>query len=132
MDEAMIVAGLGYRSHTNALALVRAVETALADCHLGPLDLDAIAAAPIKAGDPVLREAAALLAVPLLAPEASAMRRLEPMLLTRSPHSLRHAGTPSASEAAALAGAGDNARLLGPRIVLAGVTCAIAMGGGSR
>ncbi|RUW67014.1 cobalamin biosynthesis protein, partial [Mesorhizobium sp. M1E.F.Ca.ET.063.01.1.1] len=42
-----------------------------------------------------------------------------------------HAGTPSVSEASALAAAGKDAKLLGPRTVLGPVTCAIALGGGT-
>ena len=48
-------------------------------------------------------------------------------VLTRSAASLAAAGTGSAAEAAALAAAGPGARLLGPRIVLGPVTCAIAI-----
>ena len=47
--------------------------------------------------------------------------------LTASPLSLAVAGTPSVSEAAALAAAGPSAKLLGPRTVFGPVTCAIAM-----
>jgi cobalt-precorrin 5A hydrolase len=43
--------------------------------------------------------------------------------------SQRLAGTPSVSEAAALAVAGAGAKLLGPRTVLGPVTCAIAISG---
>jgi len=39
------------------------------------------------------------------------------------------AGVPSVSETAALAAAGEGVRLLGPRIVVGPVTCAIAISG---
>jgi cobalt-precorrin 5A hydrolase len=52
--------------------------------------------------------------------------------LSHSDASLSLAGTPSVSEAAALAAAGDGARLAGPRIVVGPVTCAIAFGGGEQ
>jgi cobalt-precorrin 5A hydrolase len=45
---------------------------------------------------------------------------------THSELSQTVAGVPSVSEAAALAAAGDGARLLGPRIVVGPVTCALA------
>ncbi len=51
-----------------------------------------------------------------------------PGMLTRSAASLAATGTGSASEAAALAAAGPGARLLGPRLVLGPVTCALAEG----
>jgi cobalt-precorrin 5A hydrolase len=49
--------------------------------------------------------------------------------LTRSEFSQAVAGTPSVSEAAALAAAGADARLLGPRIAVGPVTCALAITG---
>jgi hypothetical protein len=49
--------------------------------------------------------------------------------LTRSALSQSVAGTPSVSETAALAVAGDGARLAGPRTIVGPVTCAIAFGG---
>ncbi|PDQ17327.1 cobalamin biosynthesis protein CbiG [Mesorhizobium sanjuanii] len=50
-------------------------------------------------------------------------------LLSHSGLSQDLAGTPSVSEASALAAAGAGAKLLGPRTVLGRVTCAIAIGG---
>ena len=49
--------------------------------------------------------------------------------LSHSDLSQKVAGTPSVSEAAALAAAGEGARLAGPRIVVGPATCAIAFGG---
>jgi cobalt-precorrin 5A hydrolase len=49
--------------------------------------------------------------------------------LTHSARSQVIAGTPSVSEAAALAAAGEGSRLLGPRIVVGPVTCALATSG---
>ncbi|WP_204349170.1 cobalamin biosynthesis protein, partial [Klebsiella pneumoniae] len=51
--------------------------------------------------------------------------------LTRSEISLAIAGSSSVSESAALAAAGEGARLLGPRIIVGAVTCAIATSGAS-
>jgi cobalt-precorrin 5A hydrolase len=42
---------------------------------------------------------------------------------------LQATGTPSISETAALAAAGQHATLLGPRIAVGPVTCAIAVAG---
>ncbi|WP_245429794.1 cobalamin biosynthesis protein [Mesorhizobium sp. WSM3859] len=50
-------------------------------------------------------------------------------LLSHSDLSQSRAGTPSVSEASALAVAGAGARLLGPRTVVGPVTCAIAISG---
>ncbi len=49
--------------------------------------------------------------------------------LTHSKRSPPRAGVPSVSEAAALVAAGEGARLLGPRIVVGPVTCALAISG---
>jgi cobalt-precorrin 5A hydrolase len=49
--------------------------------------------------------------------------------LTHSARSQAVAGIPSVSEAAALAAVGEGARLLGPRIVVGPVTCALATSG---
>jgi cobalt-precorrin 5A hydrolase len=50
-------------------------------------------------------------------------------MLTHSELSQARAGVPSVSEAAALAAAGAGARLLGPRIAVGPVTCALAISG---
>ncbi|TGV74743.1 cobalamin biosynthesis protein, partial [Mesorhizobium sp. M00.F.Ca.ET.158.01.1.1] len=52
-----------------------------------------------------------------------------PRTLSSSSLSRDLAGTPSVSEASALAVAGKGASLLGPRTVLGAVTCAIAISG---
>jgi cobalt-precorrin 5A hydrolase len=53
-------------------------------------------------------------------------------LLSHSDLSQAQAGTPSVSEASALAAAGKDAKLLGSRTVVGPVTCAIALGGGAE
>ncbi|MBA3448684.1 MAG: cobalamin biosynthesis protein, partial [Pseudaminobacter sp.] len=71
-----------------------------------------------------------------LCPPHSENNRAEPIpaelsaeTLSYSDLSLALAGTPSVSETAALAAAGQGARLLGPRLVLGSVTCALATNG---
>ncbi len=56
----------------------------------------------------------------------------EASLLSHSGLSQDLAGTPSVSEASALAVAGSGAKLLGPRTVVGPVTCAIAISGGAE
>ena len=53
----------------------------------------------------------------------------DPRLLSRSEASRAATGSASASEAAALAAAGPSARLVGPRLAVGAVTCAIAVAG---
>ncbi|MGC4023883.1 MAG: cobalamin biosynthesis protein [Mesorhizobium sp.] len=55
-----------------------------------------------------------------------ALRSVSARCLTHSQKSIDVTGAASLSEAAALAVAGDSARLLGPRFVQDGVTCALA------
>ena len=80
-----------------------------------------------KAEEPGLIEAARLLRraltpLPLEALEAQAERILTPSAAARS-----RFGAPNIAEAAALAGAGQGGRLIGPRIAADGATCAIAL-----
>jgi cobalt-precorrin 5A hydrolase len=80
-----------------------------------------------KAGEPGLIEAARVVGVtltplPLAALNAQAERILSPSIAARA-----RFGAPNIAEAAALAGAGEGGRLLGPRLAADGATCAIAL-----
>jgi len=80
-----------------------------------------------KAAEPGLIEAArivgvTLTALPLAALNAQAERILTPSVLARA-----RFGAPNIAEAAALAGAGEGGRLLGPRLAADGATCAIGL-----
>ncbi|TIT41490.1 MAG: cobalamin biosynthesis protein, partial [Mesorhizobium sp.] len=57
------------------------------------------------------------------------LQAASPRTLSSSSLSRDLAGTPSVSEASAVAVAGKGASLLGPRTVLGAVTCAIAISG---
>jgi cobalt-precorrin 5A hydrolase len=124
LGEAVRVAGIGCRRGVSAAEVLAAVDAACGAA--GGIALDALAAVRAKAGEPALAEAAALRGLPLrIAEEGVADGRLA----TRSAASLAATGTGSASEAAALAVAGPEARLLGPRLGVGRVTCAIAVAG---
>ena len=80
-----------------------------------------------KAAEVGIVEAAGLLGakltpLPLVALQAQASR-----VLTRSRAAEARFGAPNIAEAAALAGAGAGARLLGPRVAMDGATCAVAL-----
>lgn len=115
----MMVAGIGCRRGVGAAEVIAAVEAARA-VHAGAFD--ALAVVEAKAAEPALAEAARRLGLPLLVVAPAEETRL----LSRSEASRAATGTGSASEAAALAAAGPAARLLGPRLVVGRVTCAIA------
>ena len=118
----MTIAGLGCRRGAGVEDALHAIAAACATW--GVVRLDALAVLPAKADEPGLAAAARRLGLPLrvVAPAADAR------LSTRSPASLAATGAGSASEAAALGALGLGARLLGPRLALGPVTCAIAVG----
>lgn len=120
-----MVAGIGCRRGASAEEVLAAVSAARVG-H-GAARLDALATLEAKRDEPGIAEAAARLGLPLVIAEATEDARG----LTRSAASLAATGAASVSEAAALAVAGPRARLLGPRLVLGRVTCALAEGGAS-
>lgn len=117
------VAGIGCRRGTGSDAVIAAVRAAE---HALGMRAERLATAPLKADEAGLAEAAKSLSLPL---EIISQERLEAVAsktMTFSQASLDYAGSPSVSEAAALAAAGENARLVAPRLVVGDVTVAIA------
>lgn len=80
-----------------------------------------------KAGEPGLVEAARLLGAELVALPLAALKAQGEHILTPSAAAEARFGAPNVAEAAALAGAGEGARLAGPRLAGDGATCAIAL-----
>lgn len=121
----MIAIGLGCRKGCPGEAIVALVRRALARTGRGG------AAARLfthidKASEPGLREAAELLALPLVFLDPATLRQAAPRAATSSPRVMALFGLPSIAETAALAGAGRGAVLLAPRMSAAGASCAIA------
>ncbi|KQS51401.1 MULTISPECIES: cobalamin biosynthesis protein [unclassified Sphingomonas] len=118
----MIVAGFGFR----AAADVAACKAALALAQGGHPAVTALAAPHDKAA--LLAPLASALDVPLIAVTPEMLRSITTP--TRSHFSLEARGTGSVAEAAALAAAGPDARLLTRRHVSPNrmATCAIAQG----
>lgn len=123
----MRIAGVGCRKGAAAADVLAAVDAALSAHGLDRACLDALAVVPRKRDEPGVIEAAEALGISLLVVEAKEMATL-----SHSAHSLAATGTASASEAAALAAAGEGARLLGARVAMGAATCAIAVGSGRR
>ncbi|MBX9450650.1 MAG: cobalamin biosynthesis protein [Mesorhizobium sp.] len=117
----MIVAGIGCRKGTEEAEVLAAIDAALAAHGLSRAALGALAVLPQKQNEPAIGAAARTLGVDVIVSTAIGKETL-----TKSPHSLAATGTGSASEAAALAGAGEGAYLLGPRVIANGATCALA------
>ncbi|MFD1746249.1 cobalamin biosynthesis protein [Rhizobium helianthi] len=123
----MLAIGIGCRKGTEACTIVAVIRVCLEE-HGQPLPPRPIlATGRIKAEEKGIRDAAAELGAKLLVLDDAALENVATRTLTRSEMSLAHTGLPSLCEAAALAAAGANARLLGPRHVSQGVTCAIAL-----
>jgi len=125
----MIVAGIGCRAGASARDIEAALTAALAQARLDPGALGVIATSRAKAGEPGIAAAASargarLVVVPQAELEAAGSRGA-----TRSERVLALTGVPSVAEAAALAVAGPDARLLVARVAVGPVTCALAIVG---
>lgn len=117
----MIVAGFGFRR----TATIDSLRDALAQTGGQP---QALAAPSDKAGADCLIQLAQSLFLPILAIEPCGLQAVE--TITQSPMVRAKRGTGSVAEAAALAGAGPNAQLIGVRCVSADrlATAALAKG----
>jgi len=125
----MIAIGIGCRRGASQEAIRAMIEQALAQVrdlreqtHLFSIEA--------KSGEAGLVGAAKALNLPLEFVSHESLREAHSKIATRSPFVEARFGVGSVSEAAALAGAGQDARLLAPRIACDGVTCAVARGSG--
>jgi len=118
----MIVAGIGFNTSATPKSLARALQGALDAAHIARVD--ALASAVAKAKDATLTNFAVDFGLPLLAVEVAAIATP-----TQSPRVLALFGTGSLAEAAALAAAGPNARLIARKTAspCGRATCAIAV-----
>jgi len=125
-DEAMIVAGLGFRRGVEVGEIVALVEEALARAELAPASLHRLATVASLAELPAFAEAARHLAVAAIAVDPNTLAAAAPGIRTRSPRSLAAHGVGSVAEAAALGAAGPGAALILERITSPAATCALA------
>ena len=124
LDQTVVtVAGIGCRRGTDSKAIVAAVRAAE---QMYGMIVERLATAPLKSEEAGLREAAQNLSLLLEIISEDRLDAVASKTMTFSQASLDHARTPSVSEAAALAAAGENARLVAPRLVVGDVTVAIA------
>lgn len=126
----MIVAGIGCRAGASAHDIEAVLTAALAQAQPEAGVLGVVATSLAKSREPGIAAAATargarLVAVPQAELEAAGAR-----VVTRSERVVAIAGVPSVAEAAALAAAGPDARLLVPRIAIGPATCALAIAGG--
>ncbi|RUX29451.1 cobalamin biosynthesis protein [Mesorhizobium sp. M7A.F.Ca.US.011.01.1.1] len=125
----MMVAGIGCRKGVSVEDVLAAIETALEAYGLAMTALSALATAEFKKDEEAIATAGRVLNLPVIVVDDAALQAVSSDTLSHSELSQELAGTPSVSEASALAVAGKGARLLGPRTVLGPVTCAIAISG---
>ncbi|TPJ41096.1 cobalamin biosynthesis protein [Mesorhizobium sp. B2-5-13] len=125
----MMVAGIGSRKGVTVEDVLAAIETALEAHGLAMSALSALATAALKKDEDAIAAAGRKLNLPVVIVDNAALQAASPRTLSNSSLSRDLAGTPSVSEASALAVAGKGASLLGPRTVLGAVTCAIAISG---
>ncbi len=120
---AVIVAGFGFRAGATAESLVDALERAG-----GRNGVAALATAADKARAASFASFAEALLLPVHPIDAGRLEVQE--TVTRSAAALAARGTGSVAEAAALAAAGQGARLIGPRVASGDgmATCALAEG----
>jgi cobalt-precorrin 5A hydrolase len=126
----IVAVGLGCRAGVEGAAIAALVRRALAEFRPPEGDLRLFTLAE-KGDEPGLIDAAWLLAAPLTALPLEALQAQAARVLTRSEAVTARFGVPAVAEAAALAGAGEGGRLLGPRIAEGGATCAVAVSEGS-
>ena len=128
LGEAMIVAGIGCRSGVSATEVDAAIAAALREHGVTEAELGLIAIPHSKAQECGIIEAAAARRIHIELISQQALEAASKHALTRSARALAAMNVDSVAEAAALAGAGINPRLLGPRAAVGPVTCALAEG----
>ena len=126
----MIAIGIGCRRNIPAAQIGAVIGATLAQIELAAGKIDALAVPAFKADEPGILCAAAELGLPLKPVDGPELEAVQPLCATHSPAAERATGFAAVSEAAALAAAGRNARLLLPRTARGGVTCAVAQGDG--
>lgn len=122
----MIVAGIGCRKGVSPEAVLAALAQASAKFGVA---FDFVATAPIKADEPALLEAATRLGMAFVVVAQADFEAAANRALTRSELSSKYAGSPSVSEAAALAALGEASKLIAPRMIVGDITVAFATSG---
>jgi cobalt-precorrin 5A hydrolase len=125
-DEAMIVAGIGFRRSVEADEIVTLVELALERSALERGALSKLATIEALATLPAFTEAVRRLGVGAAPVTQTALLATAPHVRTQSARSIAAHGVGSVAEAAALAAAGPHPQLILERLASASATCALA------
>ncbi len=128
-----VVPGVGFASACTARELEGLIREVLAEvravldaARVEPIAIRHLAAPAHKSDSPMLASVARELELELVFPSASALVDCDEEVLTESARARTTAGVGSVAEAAALAVAGEGARLLLPRRLSARASCAVA------
>jgi cobalt-precorrin 5A hydrolase len=122
----IVAIGVGCRAGVGGEAIAALARRALKEAG-GPEGELRMFTFSAKADEPGLIEAARIIGVALTPLPIAALEAQAERILTPSATAQARFGTPNVAEAAALAGAGEGAWLLGPRLAADGATCAIAL-----
>ena len=128
----IVVAGIGCRRGAPAADIEAAIRAALARADIAADALDAVATIEAKSAEAGIATAAARLGVAVVLVPHAGLQAANDRVETRSQRVLALTGVASVAEAAALAAAGPNARLVSPRIVVGSAACALAVAGEPR
>ena len=122
----IVAIGVGCRAGVGGEAIAALARRALKEAGApeGEIGMFTLAA---KAAEPGIIEAARLLRAELTSLPLAALNAQAERILTPSAPAQARFGAPNIAEAAALAGAGEGGRLLGPRLAAHGATCAVAL-----
>ena len=121
-----VAIGIGCRAGVAGEAIAALARRALTDTGAPPGERRMFTLAA-KCEEPGLIEAARLMGVALTPVSLEALQAQAERILTPSAAAQMRFGAPNIAEAAALVGAGEGGRLLGPRIAADGATCAVAL-----
>lgn len=125
--EVRLGVGLGFRKAAAAATLAALARDALSRLPGDLAALPAVLATVAEKDRPPLREAAAMLGLPVLILPKAALVGTEDRITIVSKPARACLGIPSVAEAAALAAAGPGARLVVARIAVSDATCAVAV-----
>ena len=122
----MIVAGIGCRRGAAQADVLAAIASACEAAGISTERIDLVATAAEKGGEEGIAAAAAELGRPLVLVPPDKLRLAGEKAVTHSERVVALFAVPSVAEASALAAAGEYARLIAPRRVSGGATCALA------
>jgi cobalt-precorrin 5A hydrolase len=131
VGQAVIVAGIGCRAGVTGREIEAVLEEALARAQMEAGAVDIIATSHAKSRERGIAAAASRCGARLVIVGQSELEAASVHVVTRSERVSALIGVPSLAEAAALAAAGPNARLVVPRVVVGRATCALAAPGGT-